>query len=144
MHWWTCTAALASIVVLCGCANEEPATLQDIDRTTNATNATQAGGLQDSGIHRHFVTMPLTICPEASDFHERIDQLMLGNPDHAPPNQCRSLPAGAVLLTEKPGQRPTVEYRQFPIEQAMLPDGSVVWSDELGFTNVQLINGTVK
>lgn len=138
---WTYTVALASILALSACANEEPAMLQDINMTTNAT---QGQRLRDSGIHRYLVTIPVMICPNPSDLHERIDQLMLGNPDHSSPDQCRKLPAGAVLLMEMPGNRPTVEYRMFPIEQAMLPDGTAIWSDELGSTNVQLINGTVK
>ena len=115
--------------------------LQDVNTTRKAA---QSSGSRDSGIRRYFVRIPVTICSNPSDLHERIDQLMLGNPDHASRGQCRSIPAGAVLLMELPGRRPTVEYRNFPIEQAMLPDGTAVWSDEFGSTHVQLINGTAK
>lgn len=130
-------SALAPLFGLSACA-EEPEAVQDVNL---AVNTAQARDLLDTGIHRYIVVIPVTVCPDPADLHERIDQLMLGDPDHGLPHQCHSLPAGSVLLMEMPGARPTVEYRQFPIEQATLHDGTIVWSDELSVANVQLVKG---
>lgn len=135
------TAMAGALLALCACMRENSATAQSSEEIADAAEKRDP---LDTGIHRYSVYIPVTICPRSSDLHERIDQLILGKADLDPPPQCRSLPVGSVLLMELPGHRPSSQYRQFAIEQAMLPDGTVVWSDELGAANVELIGSAAR
>lgn len=126
---------LAAVLLLassaCSCEADDP-----VEQRVSGDKLS-AGGQADRGIHRYLVAAPVIVCPDPADFRHRIDRLLEGEPDFEPPPSCRSLPAGALLLMENQGYRSSVAYRGFPIERATLPDGTAIWSDEFGATNLR-------
>jgi hypothetical protein len=115
------TTAVA-LLLMGGCGQSEPA------------GNHQLTPVRDDGagaMHRYIVRIPVPVCPAPEDFHARIDALLEANPTHPLPERCWTLEPGTVVLAEAPGQRPSVEYREFTIEQGSLETGTPFWSDEL-------------
>ena len=80
--------------------------------------------------HYYVVASPIWACPDASQFHGRIDGLVKGDPSVSLPEECSKLEMGTVVI-EPPGGPPLIQYRGFDLEQATLRGGKTFWSDEL-------------
>lgn len=94
------------------------------------SHSSTAEGSDEVSSRRYVVVNPLFACPNASDFHAKIDGLIRGDPSVPLPGRCRKLEEGTIVI-EQPGLRPSVPYRGFDLEQATLVSGEVFWSDEL-------------
>jgi hypothetical protein len=116
VHWAT-LQYLGLVLAACGDARTSP------PLTENASGLGASSG-------RYVVVNPVWACPEASDFHDRIDGLIKGDLSVRLPIQCWELAHNTIVM-DPPGGRPTLEYRGFDIQQAALASGLPFWSDEL-------------
>jgi hypothetical protein len=85
----------------------------------------------DNSSSRYYVVAsPIWACPDASQFHGKIDGLIKGDPSVSLPEECSKLEIGTVVI-EPPGGPPLIQYRGFNLEQATLRGGKTFWSGEL-------------